>query len=266
MENSGAAPAGMPLPIFLSGVFYNNEVEIVPIRSSPLQMLLASITLSSERARWFAEQSDPLTASDRGYVARSVVRESFKDKMRTYRVFERDGLMRIIGAMRSNDVVDPRQAADSLNSSVAFSPFDVEVGQELWLDVLACPLLSVRDDASKRRTIDVAQHRHNRFGKPSAYNRWLMEKLRDPVTGCEPLTVFRFTSTKRMEVLRKREKKDQPVDVHSFEAPMFAGTIKVRVVDQIAFERFLVEGVGRMRAFGFGALLPKEALDDLLVN
>ncbi len=233
-------------------------------------MLIADLTLPASRARWFAEKSDPTTASDRGYVARTVAMETFKENMRTFRVYENGDKMKIVGLVRGNEIVRPRSVAvDSLKHNIEFIPFEVNEGDEIWLEVLACPLKSVggrrndKDGANekRRRTIDVAESR-NYNGRPAAYNAWLQHLLKDPDSGCLPMSVARFRHVEPFQVLRKRHK--GPVPTHSFKAPMFDGSIKVKVLDVAKFEAFLFRGIGRMRAFGFGAMIPKEALNEIL--
>lgn len=231
-------------------------------------MLVVCLTLPDAAARQLARESDPATAEDPGYILKSVVGEvlGHSVQVRPFRGLCKDGILKIVGFADVDEPFAPTASAEKLGCEVYFLPWQPGTGDEIWLDVLACPMQGVTAPKNPKEGERIPRERDiaasGKFpNRVAAYNAWLQQRLKAPESGCTPLSVVQITKTGEFESFRKGRSHNR--QVHMLTMPMFAGKVKVRVEDADRFSRFLMTGVGRQRGFGYGAIIPKEVLHDI---
>jgi hypothetical protein len=230
---------------------------------------LVHVVLPAARAREFANRTDARTAADLGYVGKDAISESFGDgAIRPFRILDHGDVIEIIGWTAAGEPLHPSAVGEKIASKVDFRPWHADKGQEVDLDLLVCPMHKVTDKGNVTER-DVGNT--DKFPtKIAAYNAWTLTKLKAMESGCRPLSVVRFTETRQFEAIRKARpagstaaEKLAATGVRTLRMPYFRGTVKVSVLNPRLFDSFLVAGIGRQRAFGYGALIPTEVLHDL---
>lgn len=236
---------------------------------------LVKIPLSADRLAAMARRRRlPLRDLDDGYLCHCVLRELWHEQApapfvlrgrgRTLTAFgyapaDASSLIDHARAYGDPDVFDVIQSIDL----VASKPMPVfESGRRLGFQLRACPVVRLGRGAKAYRPgaeLDaflahtVAGEGNAVLPREEVYRRWLADRLnRRETTGVEAVAV-RVAGFARERLVRRSQGAER--QARTLERPdvRFEGDLVVS--DGHQFNRWLAHGVGRHRAFGFGALM-----------
>lgn len=222
---------------------------------------VANMTFPLELAVATAREAAPSTADDMGYVVKTIVGETYgRDAIKPWRIAEEGGgKVRIVGWIDAEQGVPVPKSKFASDIEVGFVPYEARKGDEVLLDLIVAPTQKVELPGGRVREMDVAEVDKSR-GTLVVYADWLKAQFSRPDTGCLPIGPATFVETSQDRGLRKgvggSPKWIRFPRVHALQ--------KVRIVNPRAFDRALVAGLGRQKAFGYGCMLPRELCDAVL--
>ena len=223
---------------------------------------VAHITLRKDEAVKLARETDTRTCDDIGYVAKDSLGEAFGDQViRPYRLIIDDDRIRVLGYSANHTL--PRSSPTGLKTvaDVVVSQWGAEKGSIHEMDVIACPLEDTRTAEGKSTQRDVGKS--PKFNNPvAAYDAWLRKQFANPNSGCLLDGMIRFTDIGRFPALRKNTAADTPGNAVKIWMPHIRAIVRLRIVNPHAFDRFVMTGIGKQRAFGYGSIFPAEILKE----
>jgi hypothetical protein len=222
---------------------------------------VANMTFPLELAVRTAREVAPSTAEDMGYVVKTMVGETYgRDAIKPWRIAaEGGGKVRIVGWIDAEQGVPVPKSRFASEIEVGFVPYEARKGDEVLLDLIVAPTQKIELPGGRFREVDVAEAAKDR-GALAVYADWLKLQFSKPDTGCLPVGIPSFVETSQDRGVRKAI----GGKTTTIRFPRVHALQKVRIVNQRAFERMLVAGLGRQRAFGYGCILPRELCDVVL--
>jgi hypothetical protein len=246
-------------------------------------LTFADITIPTLTARHLAAASDPRTADDDGYAVKSALAEAYgHGNVRPWRLVSRkDGMFRLIGAVRSPETIRNNPVSRKLGIVVEAMPFDFEEGSVVDLRILATPVKRISQSSHsdpenrepRKRTgtmeVDVSVTRFEKDGRhvyiPAkgdelaiSYMGWLIESLSSVERGIVPVDLPHIVSTKPAERMRKVHG-----EARVLWSPCVDAKAKVRIQNVEAFEEFVFSGLKKMKDVGLGSVIPETVFEEL---
>lgn len=222
---------------------------------------VANMTFPLELAVRTAREAAPSTAADMGYVVKTMVGETYgRDAIKPWRIAaEGGGKVRIVGWIDAEQGVPVPKSRFASEIEVGFVPYEARKGDEVLLDLIVAPTRKIEMPGGRAREIDVAEFSKHR-GALAVYADWLKFQFSKPDTGCLPFGIPSFVETSQDCGVRKLASGGTT----TIRFPRVHALQQVRVVNPRAFDRMLVAGLGRQKAFGYGSILPRELCDVVL--
>ncbi len=232
----------------------------IPVRS-------AQLAAFARRRNWSVRELDE------GYVAHGLLRQLWQDKAPAPFVATPNGRVIDIWGYTTADAAvlvdhvrafgDPELVAVLADPmQIASKPMPLlTAGRRIGFTLRACPVVRLGRGAVGHRPgaeVDAFLARCAEAGpealvsREHVYQEWLVNRIERSESGARPLAV-RVRGMSRERLMRRTQ--GAPRRAVRLERPdvSFAGELVVRDGDM--FMRWLARGVGRHRAFGFGALM-----------
>lgn len=239
------------------------------------KLYLLKIPLRADRLASIARRRQiPLTSLDDGYLVHCVLRELWPNIAPAPFVLRAHGrLVDTWGYSRAaaNELVDhARSFADPALVDVIDRLDDIaskemptfRSGRRIGFNLRACPVVRLASGRHGHRAgaeVDAflarcfAEGSDVTVSRDEVYRRWLHERLADPARTGATVERIRLAGFARERFVRRTQGAKRKA--HRLERPdvRFEGDLMIE--DGSRFLRFLSHGVGRHRAFGFGALI-----------
>lgn len=204
-------------------------------------LLLTELSIPRDHVRTTVMTTDPLVACDQGYAVKTWLSCHPEFRIRPWRQFDAGTATRVLGWSSSRL---PSSLPDGVRTGT--SPFHLAADEVVRLE---------GDVVALRRTKNIERDAAKGFADPAvAYAVWFGEQLADLDGVAEVLeaSVIGWRSEKVVrKVARGVHKRVVPQLL-----PVVSVAIRVRVLDAKAFAAWLLKGVGRHKAFGYGGLFP----------
>lgn len=227
---------------------------------------LIRLRLDGPKLLYFAQDRAELSETDEGfgYILHSWLTAMFgEDAPKPFRFFpsknELLGYTRVDADTllnRAKAFADPQAFSVLVPGSLASKemPGNWSVGQRLKIEVVACPI-SRKEGTEK----DIYLRELDRLGEAAGsraevYTRWIANQF-NPAIKAEQIALTGFSIRK----LLRRPIVDGSRVSQRIERPVATFSVLGQIADADAFEKLLIRGAGRHRAFGFGMLLLKPA-------
>lgn len=241
--------------------------------SEPLH--LAKVPLRPERVVALARQRRlPLHQLDEGYLCHSVLRELWqglapapfvtRDHRHTLEVWGYTSVEATTLIAHARDFGDPSLlAAIGGLSAIVSKPIPrFDPGRRVGFLLRTCPVVRLGRGTMSHQPgaeVDAFLARCATAGagtfvsRESVYREWLSARLDCPEVSGAALTSLRIASMSRERVIRRTQGLERRARVLERPDVRFEGDLTI--VDSDRFTQWLARGVGRHRAFGFGALI-----------
>lgn len=239
------------------------------------RLSLLKIPLRAERLASVARQRRlPLSVLDDGYLAHCVLRGLWSDLAPAPFVLRTQGrLLEVWGYSRAtaSELVDHARAfadpalldvVDQLGDIASREMPTFQSGRRIGFNLRACPVVRLASELHGHRAgaeIDAFLARCFSEGpdvavsREEVYDHWLRERLGDSARTGVAVERVHLAAYTRERLIRRTQGTERKA--HRIERPdaRFEGDLVIN--DGLRFLQYLSRGVGRHRAFGFGALI-----------
>lgn len=238
-----------------------------------LQSFLVQIRVDARKLMLQAASSGLLRhGADYGYYLHQQLLETFgKNVFSTFRHISTKSSYLTILAYSSYDADTLHEMAQTAAIPLRYSTIDWRhfaskplpkswpAGTRLKFEVKACPIVRIGSEHKKFRKgaeVDAflasAESQNNyQISRETVYKDWLIKQFSRNSGACVE-TAF-LNGFKRVKLLRRTHSQDRETKLLERPEASFTGVISVSDSDK--FSEFLVSGVGRHNAFGFGMML-----------
>ena len=236
---------------------------------------LQKIPLRADQLVAIARKRGIVAASlDDGYLAHCVLREIWADVApapfvlrRHGRVVDVWGYSRVAADTlkdRARSFADPAlvQVIDRIDDIASREMPVLPPGRLVGFNLRACPVVRLASERrGHRKGAEVDAFLATCFGKDPAaqvsrqdvYRDWLAARLGDPDRSGATVERIRLAAFGRERLVRRTQSAERKA--HRIERPDVRFDGELKICDGRRFLEFLSSGVGRHKAFGFGALL-----------
>ena len=226
---------------------------------------MVQITLDTRRlTRWSSDRR--MDAGDMGYVSHALLCDAVGDlRPQPFVATEKMGRVKLLGYARATDTEMKAAVAETAEPEVAACILDIvskpmpdswSAGQRLRFSLRAAPTRQGHHPDGSRKEGDAILFEEPGADRYATYMKWLTARFGAAATleNCE-LMGFRTLKACRRAVLSGNGKR--PAMSAMVPDASFEGTL--RIGEPSAFSALLRGGVGRHKAFGFGALMLRPA-------
>jgi CRISPR system Cascade subunit CasE len=227
--------------------------------SDAINMVQISVD-SRKLTKWALERR--LNAEDTGYVVHALMCDAYGDlRPQPFTVEEKMGVVKVLGYMSCSDVdlkktmeetAEPEVAACILSVVSKTMPSHWTKGQRFRFRLRVAPTRQGRHKDGGRFEKDALSFETGGSSRQESYIKWLTQKFENAATieDCE-MTAFRIMKACRRAIISETGKR--PAVATFLPDAQFEGTL--RVDSDADFVKLLRTGIGRHKAFGFGALM-----------
>jgi CRISPR system Cascade subunit CasE len=226
--------------------------------TSTLHML--QIAIDARRlTKWAVDRR--LDAADVGYTCHAILCDAYGDaRPQPFLAEEKMGRVKVLGygdfdgaemVRRMEETAEPEVAACILDVSSKAMPATWEIGRRYGFKIRVAPTRQGHHEDGRRKERDALLFETGDADREEVYRRWLLERIgaAAAVEECE-MRSFRLVRGCRRAVVGSGKRPAKPVTLPEV---IYEGVI--RVLDPDGFGSLLRNGVGRNKAFGFGALM-----------
>ena len=227
-------------------------------------MHMVQITLDARKlTKWALERR--MDAGDLGYVCHALLCDAVGDlRPKPFSAEEKMGRVKVLGyaaadaaAMRAcvSETAEPEVSACILDIASKLMPSEWHEGRRYRFQLRVAPTRQGHHADGKRFERDAMALAGEKADRYETYLSWLSERLQGAasIESCE-MTGFRIMRACRRAVVGSGKR---PAKAVSLPDAKFEGTLKI--TNPVLFADTLRTGIGRHKAFGFGALMLKPA-------
>lgn len=206
-----------------------------------------------------------LGSDDLGYATHALMCDAFGAlRLQPFVAEEKMGRVKVLGYGTATaaemetamaECAEPEAAAVVLSVASKVMPSEWQAGRRYAFRVRVAPTRQGHHPDGKRREGDALLFEPEGSDREATYLRWLEQRLGDAadLASCAMVSYRQIRATRRAV---KDNGKRPAVQMNLPEA-VFEGVLRVK--DSEAFIGMLARGLGRHRAFGFGALMVRPA-------
>jgi CRISPR system Cascade subunit CasE len=206
-----------------------------------------------------------MDADDIGYVTHALMRDAWgKLGPQPFVASENMGHVKILGygsataeelQAAAAEFAEPEVAACILGVSSKEMPVRWESGRRMGFQVRVAPTRQKHVAGGRHQEADALSFEEDGADREEVYKNWLARKFGESVTlDYVQMTAFRKLCACRRGLTANGKRPTRTVTIPDAQ---FRGVLRIKDTD--AFNHLLASGLGRHKAFGFGALLLKAA-------
>lgn len=239
---------------------------------------LVRVPLRADQLTWIARRRlIPLRTLDDGYLAHCLMTELWQDAAPAPFVLKGRGRTLDAWGYSSTEAAGLIAHAQQFGDPAILAAIDglahvasrevpaLAPGRLVEFEVRVCPVIRLSGGLGAWRAgaeVDaylIAQHRGGADApaREAVYREWLANRLGDPARSGAVLEGARVVGMGRSRLVRRTQGADR--SARHFDRPDVTIEGTLRVVDGSRLVSLLATGVGRHRAFGFGAILLRAA-------
>ena len=224
------------------------------------QLHMVQLALESRKlSKWALGRR--LGDGDLGYACHALMCDAFGSlRLQPFVAEEKMGRVKVLGYGTATademeqtmaECAEPEAAAVILSAASKVMPSDWQPGRHLAFKVRVAPIRQGHRPDGKRREADALLFEPMGADRETTYRTWLDQRISDAaeLVACSMSSFRQIRATRRaVQVSGKRPAVSLPLPDATFE-----GTLRVK--NGASFAALLATGIGRHRAFGFGALM-----------
>jgi CRISPR system Cascade subunit CasE len=222
---------------------------------------MVQITLDTRKlARWMADRR--LGDTDIGYACHALMCDAYGDmRLKPFHVEEKQGRFRLLGYGKApaneltrirQEACEPETSACVMSEASKLMPAAWEAGRRYSFRLRVAPTRQGHKADGRWREADALMFEEGGADRETTYRKWLSERIGDAVAleVCSMVGFQLLSATRRAVVGSKGKRPARSVTLPDV---VFEGVLTVK--DAGAFASLVRDGVGRHKAFGFGALM-----------